>query len=115
GVTASFDAGVYGASSVGRAVYDFASETTRVTGTIRNGSGDRLPAFMNLPPLEGDVNGTYSVVMTPATFQIESVLDASTLEGATIGPGTVANITITDETDVAYRVSGRIDGLDPKR
>ncbi|MDA1306993.1 MAG: translocation/assembly module TamB domain-containing protein, partial [Acidobacteria bacterium] len=28
---------------------------------------------------------------------------------------TIANITITNETDVAYFVSGRIDGLDPKR
>jgi len=115
GVTASFTAGVYGASSTGDMTYDFASETSTVTGSITNGSGARLPAFMGLPPLEGDVNGTYTVVMTPSTFQIRSVLTDSTLEGATIGPGTIANITITDDTDVTYFVSGRLDGLDPKR
>jgi autotransporter translocation and assembly factor TamB len=114
-VTATFNAGVYGASSTGSMTYDFASETTTVTGRIRNGNAARLPAFMALPPLEGDVNGTYTVVMTPTTFQIESVLDGSTLEGAAIGAGTIANITITNDTDVRYTLNGRIDGLDPKR
>jgi autotransporter translocation and assembly factor TamB len=115
GVKATFDAGAYGASSTGNVIYVFTTETTTVTGQLRNGDAARLPAFMNLPPLQSAVNGTYTLVMTPATFSIETTLDASTLEGATLEAGTTAAFTITNDTDVVYAVSGRVQDLDPKR
>lgn len=114
-VKGTFDAGAYGASSTGTFSYAFASDTTTVTGQLRDGDASRLPAFMDLPPLEGAVNAAYTLVMTPVIWSIDSTLDTSTLEGATLDAGTIARLTITNDTDVTYFLSGRVRDLDPKR
>ena len=115
GVTSAFDASIYGATSVGDLVYDFSSAVTTVKGRLRGGDAAQLPTFLELPALVSDVNGTYTLVAdTPKVWRLESVLDASTLEGATIASGTVANISLANE-DVTYAIKGTMTDLDPKR
>jgi hypothetical protein len=115
GVTSAFDASIYGATSVGDLSYDFDTAVTTVKGRLRGGNAARLPAFLELPALISDVNGTYTLVAnTPKVWRLESVLDASTLEGATIAPGMVANISLNNE-DVSYAITGTMTDVDPKR
>lgn len=115
GVTTAFEASAYGASSTGDLQYDNATAVTTVTGRLKGGNAARLPAFLDLPLLESDVNGTYTLVAnTPRVWRLESVLDASILEGATIAPGMIANISLAD-TDVSYLIRGTMTDVDPKR
>lgn len=114
-VAATFDAAAYGAASTGTLTYVFDTETSTVTGRLRAGDASTLPAFMNLPPLETDLQGDYTLVMSPAIWRVESTLDASTIEGAAIEPGMIVRLTITGDTEAAYFVSGVLQGLDPQR
>lgn len=114
GVTAKFDATTYDASTTGTFNYVYATETATVVGELRNGNGANLPAFLELPPLDSDVQGTYTLVArTPDDWTLESVLGASTLEGATLDPGMLANITLKGE-DIAYSIKGSVRNLDPR-
>ena len=115
GLTTAFDASAYGAASTGDMSYVNATEVTTVKGRIRGANAARLPAFLDLPPLVSDVNGTYTLVAdTPEVWRLESVLTASTLEGASIAEGTVANISMASD-DVTYAIKGTLTDLDPKR
>lgn len=115
GVKTAFEASAYGASSTGDLQYNNATSVTTVIGRLKGGNAARLPTFLDLPLLESDVNGTYTLVAnTPRVWTLESVLDASTLEGATIAPGMIANISLAD-TEVTYLIRGTMTDVDPKR
>lgn len=74
-----------------------------------------LPASLNAPKVASDLNASaFHVAGHTGDIQGRATLQASTLEGATIGAGTQAQFGVAGKT-ISYSAQGRVAGLDLER
>ena len=70
-----------------------------------------LPSRFMAPKLDSQLAGDYDLTLLPETWSVDATLEASTLEGARIAPGTVGHADNLTGA-IAYRAKGRVDDLD---
>lgn len=113
-VHADVSARAYDAETTGAFSWDGATELFRMVGRLAGGRPDRLPTFVDAPPFDAQINGTYVLTVDPSTIHVVGTLEPSQFEGSDIAAGAVADITVVGD-DVRYRVSGRASRLQPWR
>jgi autotransporter translocation and assembly factor TamB len=116
-----FDAAAagYGGAATIRATWQLSSNRRQPpgfdgAGTFRNVSLPRLPPGLKLPPLESRLAGKYQVHQDAGGWRANVVLDASTVEGASIAAGTTGSLDQRPGV-TTYTADGDLDGLDLNR
>ena len=83
-------------------------------GTARGVDMRNLPAQVNAPRVESDLQFAYTVTARGSRVSGDVALDASTLAGASIAPGTVGTFAFGDGAP-RYSAAGEVSNLDVQR
>ena len=109
--------GAYGARARSRGWVDLATPSAPaydVSGSIGSLDLARLPRALRVPAFASTLAGTYRVAGSGAAMQARITFDPSVIEGARIGAGSVADVTLGQRLP-AYGFSGTVSGLDVPR
>jgi hypothetical protein len=115
-----FDASgaAYGASTTTRATFRFSTPSRplsyELAGTFRSLDMRRLPDRLNMPKLETQAAGSYTVDVAGRDWTAAGTLDDSMVEGARFAPGFVLAMQSRNR-ELTYSANGNVEWLNPRR
>jgi len=104
----------YGASATSTGAFTIETRRLDTSGRFAGVDLRALPDSLSVPDIESDLSGLYSLRGAGDTWHVEAQLDASSMAGARILEGGVAQVDVTADT-VAYDANLAVQGLDVQR